>query len=169
MRCTGIHRAFVALPAAAVLAIPICSSAAATANPTELFQVPVRYVAGCQSSLFICWSPPPLTTVTPSANQDAPGTVTIATEPPIGVGVRCLDVSVNWRNLTTGATGTTVLRRAPVDYTKTLAPGEWCRYAPTTAVTGSGTIVAIADIGASAPDGGYQFLVSPGVGMFDVR
>ncbi|WP_075836360.1 MULTISPECIES: hypothetical protein [unclassified Rhodococcus (in: high G+C Gram-positive bacteria)] len=178
MRRAAIRRSFVSLAAVsvAILAIPLCSSANATANPssvpaatTTAFQVPVRYAAGCRSNLFMCLSPPPLTTVTPTATPGEPGMVTFAAEHPTSTWVNifgCLDVSVNWRNLTTGAAGTTVLRQA-ADYTRP-APEDRCQYTPAPAVTGSGTIAAVADIGAYPPADGYQVLINPGLGTFPV-
>ncbi|MCJ0905240.1 hypothetical protein [Rhodococcus sp. ARC_M6] len=178
MRRAAIRRSFVARAAASmtILALPLCSAATATASPppiqaatTTAFQVPVRYVAGCRSNLFMCFSPPPLTTVTPTATPGEPGAVTFAAEHPTStwVGIfSCLDVSVNWRNLTTGAVGTTVLRQA-ADYTRP-APEDRCKYTPATAVTGSGTIAAIAAIGEALRPDLYQILVNPGLGTFPV-
>ncbi|WP_246098169.1 hypothetical protein [Rhodococcus spelaei] len=113
---------------------------------------------------------PPLTTVTPTATTGAPGEVTFAATPPTRTWTGlsgCLDVTVHWLNLTTGASGAATLRPVPYDYSRPYTPDNWCRYIPATAVTGSGTIAASADIGAPAP-GAYQFLVTPGVGIIPV-
>lgn len=67
---------------------------------------------------------------------------------------------MNWRNLTSGAAGTTAL--LPI------APQGRCRNAPATAVTGSGTIFATADIGADHRVDVYQIQVTPGLGTFQV-
>ncbi|MDH6283315.1 hypothetical protein [Prescottella agglutinans] len=182
MRRAAIHRAFVARAAAsvAVLALPLCSSVAATASPppvpatTTAFQVPVRYVAGCLSEILMCWNPTPLISVTPSATTGAPGAVTFAPEPPTatpepptGICV-ALDITVNWRNLTTGAEGTTVLRHVVPDYSRSVAPDGWCRYGPATVSTGSGMVAATADVGAPLPAPAYQILITPGLGTFQV-
>ncbi|MFC4604361.1 hypothetical protein [Rhodococcus kronopolitis] len=168
MRATGIRRSVLAgaVASAAVLALPPVSAAAATANTnpatSTLFQVPVRYVAGCGLAVWTCV--PQLTTVTPTAAPNAPGEVTFATEPP-PPGVWCLDVSVRWLNLTSGAAGTTVLRRVTPDHSRPVAPEDWCRYASATAATGSGTVTATATV--DMP-GGYLITITPGVGVFPV-
>ncbi|MFC4604427.1 hypothetical protein [Rhodococcus kronopolitis] len=176
MRRAAIHRSFFpqTLASVAVLTLPLCSSAAAAANPppvpvptTTAFQVPVRYVAGCLSELLMCWNPTPLISVTPSATTGAPGAVTFATEPPTGICV-ALDMTVNWRNLTTGAAGTTVLKHVVPDYSRPVAPDGWCRYGPATVSTGSGTVAATADVGAPLPAPAYQILITPGLGTFQV-
>lgn len=175
MRCAAIFRSSVAW-AVAILVLPLGSSAAATANPppspattTTVFQVPVRFVVGCLGSTFPCWSLPPLTTVSPSATTGLPGVVTFATERAAN-WTYCVDVTVNWRNLSTGAAGTTALRIVERDYTRPITPEDWCRYAPETAVTGSGTVAAIADVDTVVPYGlwGYKTLVNPGIGTFQV-
>ncbi|MFD4293970.1 hypothetical protein ACFWPA_11875 [Rhodococcus sp. NPDC058505] len=157
---------------ATALALPLGPVAAAAAGPppppvTTVFPTPVGYLSGCLSNIFPCYSVPPLTTVTPTATPTAPGTVTFATTPPTrwwtGT-LGCLDVSVNWRNLTTGAAGSTVLHVVPPDYRRPVPLADRCRYAPATAVTGSGAVVATADVGAQPPAGGYQILVSRGFG-----
>ncbi|SDE27876.1 hypothetical protein [Rhodococcus tukisamuensis] len=179
MRPAAIHRSFVARAAAsvAVVALPLCSTAAAAANPppvpaatTTVFQVPVRFVTGCSLELLECWGLPPVTTVSPSATTGVLGVVTFATERAANWAY-CVDMTVNWRNLNTGAAGTTALRIVERDYTRDPAPEDWCRYAPATAVTGSGTVAAIADVGAIAPYGMYggcQVPVNPGLGTFQV-
>ncbi|WP_257890569.1 hypothetical protein [Rhodococcus sp. USK10] len=159
----------------AILALPLGSTAAARANPppsaatSTVFQVPVRFVVGCLGSTFPCWNLPPLMTMSPSATAGVPGVVTFATERAAD-WTYCVDVTVNWWNLSTGAAGTTALRIAERDYTRPIAPEDWCRYAPATAVTGSGTVVAIADVETVVPYGlwGYKMLVSPGLGTFQV-
>ncbi|MFC7447313.1 hypothetical protein [Rhodococcus daqingensis] len=61
----------------------------------------------------------------------------------------CIDVSVNWRNLTTGAAGTAVLRAMqPNNLSRPIAPDEWCRYDPATVVAGSGTVASVAAVNA---------------------
>ena len=178
MRRAAIRRPFVAWAAAsvAVLAIPLCSSATATAKAppvpvatTTAFQVPVRFVAGCLLlTTLACDYPPPLSTVTPSATTGASGVVTFAAERSATNSSYCVAVSVKWRNLTTGVAGTTALRLAEPEHSRPTAPENRCRYAPTTVVTGSGTIAAVADVGAYPPVDGYQILVNPGLGTFPV-
>ncbi|NRI67657.1 hypothetical protein FEZ60_19220 [Rhodococcus sp. MS16] len=178
MRRAALRRSFVALAAVSVamLAIPLCSSATATANTppipaatTTAFQVPVRFVAGCLLlTVLACDYPPPLSTVTPSATTGAAGVVTFGAERSATNSTYCIAVVVNWRNLTTGAAGTTTLQRVPLDRSRPIAPEDWCRYAPATAVTGGGTIAVVADVGAAPRVDGYQILVNPGLGTFPV-
>ncbi|WP_370179740.1 hypothetical protein [Rhodococcus wratislaviensis] len=178
MRRAGIRRSFVAWAAAsvAVLAIPICSSVTAMADTppvpaatTTAFQVPVRFVAGCLLlTVLACDYPPPLSTVTPSATTGASGVVAFAVERSATTSRYCVAVSVNWRNLTTGVAGTIALQLVERDPSGPTAPGDWCRYAPATVVTGSGMIAAVADVGAYPPVDGYQILVHPGLGTFPV-
>ncbi|KPH21405.1 hypothetical protein G9U53_31390 [Rhodococcus sp. D-46] len=178
MRRAVLRRSFVARTAAsvAVLALPLCSSATAAANPppapaetTTEFQVPVRFVAGCLLlTVLACDYPLPLSTVTPSATTGAPGDVTFRAERSPSNSTYCIIVVVNWRNLTTGVAGTTMLQRVEPDYSRLVAPEDWCRYVPATAVTGSGTIAAVADLGAYALADGYQILVNPGLGTVPV-
>ena len=181
MRRAAIHRSFVARAAAsvAVLAVPLCPSAAATANPppvpaasTTAFQVPVRFVEGCLSNVFACWGLPSLTTLTPTATPGASGAVTFATEPSPWAST-CPDVTVSWRNLNTGAVGTAALRRVEPGYAPPIAPEDRCRHAPAAAITGSGTITATADVGAFTRGGpagvGYRLVVTPGIGTFQVN
>ncbi|WP_245709269.1 hypothetical protein [Rhodococcus tukisamuensis] len=156
------------------MALALGSSAPATADPppaaTTEFQVPVRHIAGCIPGLFVCISVPPLTTVTPTATTGAPGEVTFAAKPPTRTWTGlsgCLEVTVHWLNLTTGSAGTTALRPVPYDYSRPYTPDDWCRYTPATAVTGSGTIAASADIGVAGP-WEYRILVTPGVGIIPV-
>ncbi|WP_433612053.1 hypothetical protein [Prescottella agglutinans] len=174
----GASRRSLAALAAAVtvpFALSLCSSGEATANPspqppgTTVFQVPMRFVAGCSFSVMECWGLPPLSTVVPSATPGAPGTVTFAAEHAgrVSAGsMECLDVWVHWRNLTTGAA---VLRRVEVDYTQPFPPNPWCRYTPATADAGGGTVVATADIVAfGAPPDAYRTVVNPGLGAFQL-
>ena len=178
MRRAAIRRSFVAWAAAsvAVLAIPLCSSATVMAKTppvpaatTTAFQVPVRFVAGCLLlTVLACDYPPPLSTVTPSATTGASGVVTFAAERSATNSTYCVAVWVNWRNLTTGVAGTTTLRLVESDHSRPTAPEDRCRYAPATVVTGSGTIAAVADVGAHPPVDGYQILVHPGFGTFPV-
>ncbi|MCJ0905241.1 hypothetical protein [Rhodococcus sp. ARC_M6] len=178
MRRAAIRRSFVAQAAASVvlLAIPLCSSATAIAGPPPIetstitaFQVPVRFVAGCLLlTALACDYPPPLSTVTPSATTGAAGVVTFAAQRSATNSTYCVAVSVNWRNLTTGDAGTTTLPVVRPDHSRPAAPEDWCRYAPATVATGSGTIAAVADIGAYPPADGYQILINPGLGTFPV-
>jgi hypothetical protein len=166
MRCRAIRRRFTAgaVTTAAVLALPFGAAAAANANPpaeastiTE-FQVPIRHLTWCTLTVWVCQ--PQLTTVTPSATTGTPGEVTFAAQPPY-----CIDVSVNWRNLTTGGAGTALLRPVPPDYSRPYTPGETCHYTPATAFTGAGTIATTADF---VDLGDSQVLITPGVGVFTV-
>ncbi|SDC69980.1 hypothetical protein [Rhodococcus tukisamuensis] len=172
---TVIRRSFVARVAASVaaLALPLCASAAATANPprppTTAFQVPVRFLAGCVGSMFPCWTLPTQTTVTPTATPGVPGEVIFAAQR-AAPWAYCSDMTVNWRNLTTGAAGTTTLRIVARDYTRNPGPEDWCRYAPATAVTGGGTVAATAAVDTVVPYGmwGYKIQVNPGLGTLQV-
>ena len=178
MRRVAIRRLFVAWAAAslAALTIPLCSSASAVADTppvpaatTTVFQVPVRFVAGCLlMTVLACDYPPPLSTVTPSATTGASGVVSFAAERSATAARYCVAVSVNWRNLTTGVTGTTALGLVERDRSGPTGPGDRCRYAPATVVTGGGMIAAVADVGAGPPTDGYQILVHPGFGTFAV-
>ncbi|MFD4294005.1 hypothetical protein ACFWPA_15995 [Rhodococcus sp. NPDC058505] len=178
MRRVAVHRSFLARAAAsaAVLAIPLGSSAAATAGPppeaapaTTVFQVPIRFLTGCVGSMFPCFTLPPPTTVIPTATPGGSGVVTFAAEPAADWSY-CYDMTVHWRNLTTGAAGSTTLRLVERDYTRDPEPGDWCRYAPATASTGSGTVAALADVATVVPYGpwGYKILVNPGAGTLQV-
>ncbi|MFC9789563.1 hypothetical protein [Rhodococcus sp. NPDC127528] len=176
MRRVSIPRTVAAgaVTSAAALAVAVGSSVPATADPSSVttteFQVPVRYVAGCGSNIFPCYSLPPLTTVTPTATTGAPGEMIFATRPATQTWSgtsSCPDVSVHWLNLTTGAAGTVLLRPVPPDRGRAYTPEDWCRYTPAAAVTGSGTVAASADIGAPAPSE-YQILHTPGVGIVPV-
>ncbi|MDH6680034.1 hypothetical protein M2284_004259 [Rhodococcus sp. LBL1] len=182
MRRGASRRSLAALFAAAVtvpFALLLSSSAEATASPppdtagaTTVFQVPARFVAGCTFSVMECWGLPPLTTVVPSVTPSAPGMATFAAESAARVSagsLECVDVWVHWRNLTTGATGTTALRRVAVDYTQPLPPNPWCRYTPETADVGGGTVVATADVVEfGAPPDAYRIVVNSGLGTFQI-
>lgn len=182
MRPGASRRSFAARFAAAVTvpcALALSSASGATANPppdpagtTTVFQIPLRFVAGCSFSILECWGLPPLSTVLPAATPSGPGTVTFGAEHAARVSaasMECLDVWVHWRNLTTGTTGTTVLRRVAVDYTRPFPPDPWCRYTPGVAVTGDGAVVATADIVAfGAPPDAYRTVVNPGFGTFQL-
>ena len=154
-------------------------SAEATASPspepagaTTVFQVPMRFVAGCSFSVMERWGLPPLSTVIPSATPSAPGMLTFTAEHAARVSagtLECVDVWVHWRNLDTSATGTTVLRRVEVDYTQPFPPNPWCRYTPETADVGGGTVVATADVVEfGAPPDAYRIVVNPGLGTFQI-
>lgn len=164
MRRVSIPRPVVAgaITSAAALALALGSSAPATADPppatTTEFQVPIRHVTWCTLAVWVCQ--PQLSTVTLSATTGTSGAVTFGAKPPY-----CLDVWVNWLNLTTGAAGTALLRPVPPDYSRPYTPGAWCHYTPATAVTGSGTIAAAADF---VDPGGSQVLITPGIGTFRV-
>lgn len=159
----------------ATVPLALCSSTVATADPAgtpTAFQVPLRFVAGCSFEIMECWGLPPLSTVIPSATPIAPGAVTFTAAPATRVLAQsydCVDMWVHWRNLTTGATGTTVLERIPVDHARTPPPYQWCEYPPATADTGAGTVVATADIVTFGfPPAAYRIVVTPGVGTFHV-
>ncbi|MCJ0907378.1 hypothetical protein [Rhodococcus sp. ARC_M6] len=117
-----------------------------------------------------------LATVTPSATTGASGTVTFAAQPSPTISTTtldCIDVAVNWRNLTTGAVGATVLRAVPqIGLSGPIVPEEWCRYTPATVATGSGTVAATADVSASvhppSSDLWPQVPVNAGLGIFQV-
>ncbi|MFC4605334.1 hypothetical protein [Rhodococcus kronopolitis] len=172
MRNAAIRNSVIAatVASAAILTLPPGAAAAAT---TTDFQVPARYVAGCLSDVFVCFYLPPVTAVTPAATSGTPGTVTFTARQQGRTGSPdCLDVFVNWRNLTTGAVGTTALRAVtPRD---SGPPDEWCRYTPSTAVTDSGAVAATADIATAFHVGGYarrvdyQITANPGFGHFPV-
>lgn len=176
------RRSFAALVAAAVTvacALALSSSADATANRapdpagvTTAFQVPIRFVAGCSFDVMECWGLPPLSTVIPSATPSSPTTVVFAAEQAARVSagsMECVDVWVHWRNLTTGAAGTTVLHRVEVDYTQPFPPDPWCRYMPEVADTGGGTVAAAADVVAfGAPPGAYRTVVNAGFGTIQL-
>ncbi|SEB33478.1 hypothetical protein SAMN04490239_0740 [Rhodococcus koreensis] len=175
MHCLEVHRSLVAgsVVSAAILALALGSAAAiaapVSAASTTEFQVPVTFLSACGVG-FRCYLPT-LAAVTPSATTNAPGAVSFAATPPTTISITwldCIDVTVHWRNLTTGATGATEIRRVPPDYSRPTAPGEWCRYNPTTVVTGSGTVAATADVAAAASRTGDHRPISSGVGLFQV-
>lgn len=143
----------------------------ASANPpppastTANFPVSVGFATACTLAYWGCL--PNLTTITPSASTGAPGEVTFTARVTLR-GYSCPDLSVRWLNLTTGAAGTTALRRAPVDYRRPVAADEWCRYTPASAVTGSGAVAATADAASVVAPGGFQVLVNAGFGIIDI-
>ncbi|MCA1005532.1 hypothetical protein LCL87_07380 [Rhodococcus hoagii] len=162
------------------MAIPLGSSGMATAAPVPPapFQVPVTFVSACSTVGFICWVPNKIAAVTPSSVVTAPGVVTFAAAPsatvvmPIST-LDCIDVSIAWRNLATGATGDTVLRAQPtIEAGRPLTPDELCRYVPATAATGRGTVVASADVSNSVhpprSDLWPQVQIHAGFGVLEV-
>ncbi|SEE91005.1 hypothetical protein SAMN04490220_9169 [Rhodococcus jostii] len=173
MRCRTDRRLGIAWTAAfaAGCAFSLGLSAVAAAGPpppgvTTGFAVPATFVSGC-FSLLMC-TVPPVVAVTPSAATQAPGVVTFtAQQSGAIVTPDCLDVVVNWRNLSTPVAGTAVLRGVtPVDFSRPTAPEEWCRYTPVAVVTGSGMVAASAD--ASADLDRFQLAITPGFGTFAV-
>jgi hypothetical protein len=152
MRRTAIHRLLIAgTTASATTLMPLLGSTAA-ANPppgpaasTTAFQIPVTFLSGCGVG-FRCYLPP-LVPLTPTATTRAPGEVTFQLARPSTYQIDsydCIGVTVNWRNLTTGATGTTQVRRVPIDYSRT-TPQDFCAYTPSTVETGRGVVTATAD------------------------
>ncbi|MFC9790070.1 hypothetical protein [Rhodococcus sp. NPDC127528] len=185
MRCIAAHRSLTStVLSIAALALALASPAAANANPptpataTTVFQVPVTYVSYCTGVGFMCWVPYQVATVTPAATTSAPGVVTFSATPAAMINpttADCIDVSIGWRNLTTGATGSTVLRAVtpgPESYRQPRKPDGWCHYLPATAGTGGGTVAATADVYASARpaqlDAWPQTPITVGVGVFQV-
>lgn len=173
MRCTAIHRFLVAGTVASVTALaPALGWSAAIADPspgpavsTTPFQIPVTFLSGCGVG-FRCYVPP-VVPLTPSATTGAPGEVTFQLARPATYAIDpydCIGVTVNWRNLTTGATGTAEVRRVPLDYGRPIAPDDWCRYIPATVFTGRGVVVATA----SSYRTGDHVPVSPGAAVFEV-
>lgn len=157
---TAIHRLLVVCTAVAgaVVALSVGAAASAAANTppgpaaTTVFPVPVTFVSACSTVGFRCWVPYQLAAVTPSATTGAPGAVTFTAEPSPTIATTtldCIDVAVNWRNLTTGAVGTAVLRAVLADFSKPTTRSDWCRYTPATVDTGSGIVAATADVTAS--------------------
>lgn len=181
MRCSAARRPLLGTAMVlASLAIPLGSSGMATAAPAPAapFQVPVTFVSACSTVGFICWVPNKIAAVTPSSTVAAPGVVTFAAAPSPTVvttysGLDCIDVSIAWRNLTTGATGDAVLRAVTADgLGRRPTPDELCRYVPATAATGSGTVVASADVSQSVhlPQSGLwpQVQIHAGFGALEV-
>ncbi|CAM2966342.1 Lipoprotein [Prescottella defluvii] len=173
------------VPAAlAVVSLALSLGSAAGAQPnspppqTTLFQVPATFVSACSTVGFRCWVPNQIAAVTPSAATGEPGVVTFSAVPSATVATAtlldCIDVAISWRNLTTGAVGEAVLDALPYsDFSRRRpAPDEWCRYAPATAVTGSGTVVAVADVSRSVLPGESslwpQVPIQAGFGAFPV-
>lgn len=137
--------------------------------PTTAFQLPVTFRSGCGVG-FRCYVPT-RAVITPSAMAQAPAVVTFTTGPPSTIFITwidCIDVTVNWRNQTTGEIGTTEIRRVPPDYSRAQAPDEGCRYLPATVSTGGGIVTATADVVASARRSGDHVPVSSGRGVFQV-
>ncbi|MFC4604269.1 hypothetical protein [Rhodococcus kronopolitis] len=157
MRRTSIDRLFVAGTIASAAAVtPFLGSTAAAGPPpgpaasATAFQVPVTFLSGCGVG-FRCYLPP-LVSLTPTATTGTPGEVTFRLARPTNYQIApfdCIGATVNWRNLTTGATGTTEIRRVPIDYSRS-TPQDWCAYIPATVDTGSGVVAATAD--ARTPD-----------------
>lgn len=185
MRCIATHRSLAsAVLSIAALMLALGSPAAANANPpppataTTVFPVPVTYVSYCTGVGFICWVPYQVATVTPAATTSTPGVVTFSATPSAmitPIRADCIDVSIGWRNLTTGASGSTVLRAVapgPESYRQPVKPDGWCRYVPATVTTGGGTVAATADVYASArpaePSAWPQTPITVGVGVFQV-
>lgn len=182
MRSIALRRSIV--PAglvAASLALPLGSTAGAHADPppaqTTMFQVPATFVSACSTVGFRCWVPNQIAAVTPAATTGEPGVVTFSAVPSVTVATAtlldCIDVAISWRNLTTGAAGETVLDGVPYsDFSRRPAPDEWCRYAPASVVTGSGTVVAVANVARfvrpGEPSLWPQVPIQAGVGAFPV-
>lgn len=150
-----------------VLGPPVTASANPPPPPstTTDFPVPAGFATACTLAYWGCL--PNLTTITPSANTAAPGEVTFTAQVTLR-GYSCPDLSVRWLNLTTGVSGTTALRRTPVDYSRPVAADEWCRYTPALAVTGGGTVAATADAASVVAPGGFQVLVNAAFGIIDI-
>lgn len=158
--------AFASAVALGVLGIPATASAGLQPPlPTTVFPVPAAFGTACTLTVTSCL--PNLTTITPSASTGTPGEVTFSANGTLR-GFSCPDLSVRWLNSATGATGTTTVRRTPVDYSRPVAADEWCRYTPALAVTGSGIVAAIADAGSSVSPGGFQILINPAFGTIQV-
>ncbi|MFC9786821.1 hypothetical protein [Rhodococcus sp. NPDC127528] len=135
---------------------------AATPPATTTFQVPLVYLSDC-FFLFMCGVPLTVT-VTPTATAaGASGTVTFDVRQESLLN-DCADTWIHWRNLATGATGTT---RVPAASHYLGAGRSSCVSAATEVTTGSGPVVATV----TAPPGGDPPLVTvnPGSGAFLVR
>ncbi|MBT2272192.1 hypothetical protein [Rhodococcus qingshengii] len=156
MRRNAIQRLLIAgtLALTATLA-PFLGQSAAIAEPpassmpsTTVFQIPITFFSGCGVG-FRCYIPP-VVPLFPTATTEPPGAVTFQLSRPTAYTIDtfdCIGVSVNWRNLTTGATGTAEVRRVPLDYSAPIAAEDWCRYTPATVFTGSGLVTATATAG----------------------
>ncbi|MFE3290134.1 hypothetical protein [Rhodococcus sp. NPDC059234] len=158
---------------AGVLALPFGSAAVAAASPpapaTTAFQVPVAFTSGCFSVL-MCNFPLPVSLVPTASTGSVPGVVTFgAVLPQLLSGLDCLDVTVHWLNLATGASGTALVRaHTELGQGRPIPPEEWCAYPPVAVTTGGGTIAATADVGASAHAGWFQVPIGLGFGTFPV-
>lgn len=152
MRRAAIHHLLIAgAVASATTLMPFLGSPAA-ANPppgpatsTTPFQIPATFLSGCGVG-FRCYLPP-LVTLTPTATTGTPGEVTFQLARPTTYQIDtydCIGMTMNWRNLTTGATGTTYVLRVPIDYSRS-TPQDFCAYTPSTVETGSGIVTATAD------------------------
>lgn len=136
MHCLEVHRSLVAgsVVSAAILALALGSAAAiaapVSAASTTEFQVPVTFLSACGVG-FRCYLPT-LAAVTPSATTNAPGAVSFAATPPTTISITwldCIDVTVHWRNLTTGALAP---RRSDACRPTTVAPPRRASGADTT-------------------------------------
>ncbi len=163
------------LTAAVALALPLGSGAVAHADPpapsTTPFQTPVTFVAACSTVGFQCWVPHRLVTVPPSVTTGPSGVVTFsATAPDTARWGDCLDLSIGWLNLTTGATGSTVVRNARyTGYGQPVPPAQWCTYSDVTVTTGPGTVAAVASAVADKTyDGWPPMPVASGFGVVTV-
>lgn len=173
MRCPTIHRLLVAGAVVSATALaPILAPPTAIADPlpgpagaTTVFQIPVTFLSGCRVG-FRCWLPP-VVPLFPTVTTGAPGEATFQLARPTTYAIDlydCLGVTVNWKNLTTGDTGTAEVRRVPIDYSRPIPPEDLCRYVPATVVTGRGAVVATA---ASYPTGDHV-PVGSGAALFEV-
>lgn len=158
------------------LGTPLLAHADPPPSPATAFQLPATFVSACSTVGFQCWVPYQVASVTPSWTPTEAGAVAFSAEPSATVATTtldCIDVSIAWRNLTTGTTGVTVLQAVtPPYHGPRPAPDRLCRYLPATAATGSGTVVATADVSGSAhpprSDLWPQLPLHPGVGVLTV-
>ncbi|MGW4480228.1 hypothetical protein [Rhodococcus triatomae] len=175
MRLTADHRSFLARIAVVFAVVTpslgAVTIAAAQPPPAPLttktdFQIPVTFVSACVTVGFRCWVPNELATITPSATTGAAGVVTFTSPQASTIargGADCIDVSIDWLNLVTGASGNTVLRAVQPDSVRPIPVDERCLYTPTTVATGSGTVVATANVLSHAYISGWpQLPVHPG-------
>lgn len=166
---TTTRRSWVAWAAALVAGFTFSLESTATggADPpppsvTTIFPTSPMFVSGC-FSLLMC-TVPPVVTVTPSVTTGALGELTFSAKPSSTLLVRmdCVDVTVNWHNLSTDAAGSAVLRGVTADLSRPVTVEDRCRYIPVVVVTGSGAVAASADVGASADPNRFQYSVAPG-------